>query len=63
MLNKKENKPKYNFNLIWLFQLIASTSWMVSVFIYGTFSTGDLFQLLASTAWTIANIINFFKDS
>tara|TARA_Y100001980_G_C14441772_1_gene227725 strand:+ start:248 stop:439 length:192 start_codon:yes stop_codon:yes gene_type:complete len=63
MLNKIENKPKYTISLICLFQLIASTSWMISIFIYGTFSAGDLFQLLASTAWTIANIINFFKES
>tara|TARA_B100000941_G_scaffold288657_2_gene265987 strand:- start:1709 stop:1897 length:189 start_codon:yes stop_codon:yes gene_type:complete len=61
MLIHMNKKSKYNFSLIWLFQLIASTSWMISVFIYGSYSAGDLFQLLASSAWTIANIINFFK--
>ena len=61
MLNRMDNDPKYNFSSIWLFQIIASTSWMISVFLYGTFSPGDLFQLIASSAWTVANIITFYK--
>tara|TARA_X000001036_G_C20168505_1_gene598319 strand:- start:193 stop:363 length:171 start_codon:yes stop_codon:yes gene_type:complete len=52
---------KNNFNMIWLLQLIASTSWIVSIFLYGSFAAGDFFQLIAASAWTIANIINFFK--
>tara|TARA_B100001750_G_C14891249_1_gene295227 strand:+ start:286 stop:477 length:192 start_codon:yes stop_codon:yes gene_type:complete len=62
MLMKISKKSKYNVSLIWLFQLIASTSWMISVFLYGSLSAGDYFQLIASSTWTIANIINFFKD-
>tara|TARA_A100001037_G_C15051217_1_gene590228 strand:- start:881 stop:1069 length:189 start_codon:yes stop_codon:yes gene_type:complete len=54
-------KPNKNLSFTLIFQLIASTSWMVSIFIYGSFSMGDYFQLLASSAWTIANIITFFK--
>ena len=61
MLMKMDNKSKYNFSSIWLLQLIASTSWLISVVLYGNFSPGDLFQLIASSAWTIANVINFFK--
>tara|TARA_Y100000591_G_scaffold179275_1_gene154804 strand:+ start:1785 stop:1973 length:189 start_codon:yes stop_codon:yes gene_type:complete len=54
-------KPYKNLSITLIFQLIASTSWMVSIFIYGSFSLGDYFQLLASSAWTIANIITFYK--
>ena len=61
MLIKKNMSVKNNFILIWLLQLIASTSWIVSIFIYGSFATGDFFQLIAASAWTVANIINFFK--
>ncbi len=61
MLMQSSKKSKYNFSLILLFQLVASMSWMISVFIYGSFSLGDLFQLIASTAWTIANIISLFS--
>tara|TARA_A100001037_G_C14555809_1_gene373697 strand:- start:286 stop:474 length:189 start_codon:yes stop_codon:yes gene_type:complete len=50
-----------NLSFILIFQFIASTSWMISIFIYGSFSLGDYFQLLASCAWTVANIITFFK--
>ena len=41
---QSSKKSKYNFSLILLFQLVASMSWMISVFIYGSFSLGDLFQ-------------------
>ena len=61
MLIKKNMSFKNNFNLIWILQFIASTSWIVSIFIYGSFATGDFFQLIAASAWTVANIINFFK--
>ena len=61
MLIRKNMSIKNNFNIIWLLQLIASTSWIVSIFIYGSFTAGDFFQLIAASAWTVANIINFFK--
>ena len=45
-----------------LFQLIASTSWVASVFVYGSFTTGDYLQLIAASAWTISNLISCFKN-
>ena len=62
MLIRRSRKSKHNFNLIWLFQLIASTSWMISVFLYGSFTAGDYFQLIAASAWTLSNIFNYFKS-
>jgi len=61
VLISKNMNFKNNFNMIWLLQLIASTSWIVSIFLYGSFAAGDFFQLIAASAWTVANIINFFK--
>ena len=49
--------------LVWFFQLIASVSWMVSVFAYGLNESADYLQLLASSAWTVSNIINYFRNS
>ena len=49
--------------LVWFFQLIASVSWMVSVFTYGLNESADYLQLLASSAWTVSNIINYFRNS
>ena len=57
--NNKKFRP--NVSTLWLFQLIASTSWVASVFVYGSFAPGDYLQLLAGTAWTISNLISFFK--
>jgi len=54
-------KSKNNFNLSLVLQLVASTSWIASVFVYGSFSPGDYLQLLAASAWTIANIFSFFR--
>ena len=58
--NNKNFRP--NVSLLWLFQLIASTSWMVSVFVYGSFALGDYLQLIAASSWTISNIITLFKN-
>ena len=49
--------------LVWFFQLIASVSWMVSVFAYGLNESAAYLQLLASSAWTVSNIINYFRNS
>ena len=62
MLIRKNQKFKNNFNIIWICQLIASISWMASVFIYGSFMPGDFLQLLAASAWAAGNIINFFRS-
>ena len=56
-------KYKSNINTLWLCQLIASTSWVASVFVYGSFAPGDYLQLLAGTAWTISNLISFLRPS
>ena len=55
---KSNNKVK----LEWLFQIIASVSWMVSVFVYGSYGLGDCLQLLAAAAWTASNVMSYFKD-
>ena len=55
MAKKRQSK----IDLEWLFQLIASLAWLISVFIYGSFEIGDCFQLLAASAWTVANIVSY----
>ncbi|MBA12829.1 MAG: hypothetical protein CL751_02590 [Chloroflexi bacterium] len=62
MLISNNNKFKSNFSMLWLFQLIASTSWMISVFVYGSFALGDYLQLVAASSWTISNIITILKN-
>ena len=62
MLIRNNRKLKSNLSLLWLCQLIASTSWMASVFVYGSFTSGDYLQLLAASSWTISNIISLFKN-
>ena len=54
-------KSKNKFNLSLILQLVASTSWIASVFVYGSFSAGDYLQLFAASAWTTANIFSFFR--
>lgn len=43
--------------LAWLFQLLASLAWVASVFVYGSFETGDVLQLSAALSWTLSNAI------
>jgi len=62
MLIRNNKKFKSNFSTLWLCQLIASTSWVASVFVYGSFAIGDYLQLLAGSAWTLSNLISYFKD-
>ncbi|MEM8874217.1 MAG: hypothetical protein AAGD32_08140 [Planctomycetota bacterium] len=40
----------------WLGQTTASLCWIVSVFVYGISSAGDVLQLCAASAWLLANI-------
>lgn len=61
MLIRNNRKLKSNLSLLWLCQLIASTSWMASVFVYGSFALGDILQLVAASSWTLSNIISLFK--
>jgi hypothetical protein len=63
MLISNNKKYKSNISTLWLCQLIASTSWVASVFVYGSFAPGDYLQLLAGTAWTISNLISFLRPS
>jgi len=55
-------KINNKFELSNLLQLIASISWIASVFVYGSFGLGDYLQLIAATAWTISNIFNLLKN-
>ena len=42
----------------WVFQLLASLAWVVSVFIYNSWTVGDGFQLAAASAWAISNFLS-----
>ena len=55
-------KINNKFELSNLLQLIASLSWIASVFVYGSFGLGDYLQLIAATAWTLSNIFNLLKN-
>ncbi len=46
----------------WLGQMLASIFWIVSVFIYNEYGTGDIFQLLAASAWFVANVAALFSS-
>ena len=46
----------------WLGQTIASSCWIISVFVYGLSSTGDWLQLAAASSWMIANLASLFKQ-
>ncbi|MCH2305397.1 MAG: hypothetical protein MK334_00555 [SAR202 cluster bacterium] len=61
MLIRNYRKFKFNFSMLWLCQIVASTSWIASVFVYGSFTLGDYLQLIAASSWTVSNIISFFK--
>ena len=51
-------KTKYGRDVAsWIFQLIASLSWFVSVFVYNSYSHGDYLQLVAAAAWMISNFV------
>ena len=43
-------------SLEWLGQTVASSAWIVSVFVYGLASTGDYLQLVAASSWMLSNI-------
>ena len=45
-----------------LLQLVASLSWMASVFVYGSYGLGDYLQLIAASAWTLSNIFTLFRS-
>ena len=47
MLIRNNKDFKSNVSILWLCQLIASTSWMASVFVYGSFVCRDLLRISA----------------
>ena len=51
---------KFNFGTF--LQLVASLSWIASVFVYGSFGLGDYLQLIAASAWTLSNIFTLFRS-
>ena len=57
-----DKKVQTKVNYEWLFQLIASLSWVISVFVYGIESAGDWLQLLAASSWTVANIFSYLNQ-
>ena len=54
-------KINNKFELSNLLQLVASISWIASVFVYGSFGLGDYLQLIAATAWTLSNIFSLLR--
>ena len=55
-------KPRAS--MVWLGQIIASTSWIISVILYEnepgeTWSEGDRLQMTAACAWTVSNLFGF----
>ena len=48
---------KARVGLAWACQMLASVAWMISVFIYDSWTTGDQFQMLAASAWTASNLL------
>ena len=57
-----QKKGNSKINLEWLFQSIASVSWVVSVIVYGSYELGDCLQLLAATSWTVSNFMNYLSQ-
>tara|TARA_Y100000748_G_C15326850_1_gene422400 strand:- start:316 stop:501 length:186 start_codon:yes stop_codon:yes gene_type:complete len=57
--NMKNNNET---NLSTLLQLVASISWVASVFVYGSFGLGDFLQLIAASAWTASNIFTLLRS-
>ncbi len=56
------SRDSSGINLEWLFQSIASVSWIVSVIVYGSYELGDCLQLLAAVSWTISNFMNYYRQ-
>ena len=54
-------KINNKFELSNLLQLVASISWIASIFVYGSFGLGDYLQLIAATAWTLSNIFSLLR--
>ena len=47
----------------WVLQLTASLCWVVSVFVYDSWGTGDVLQFCAAASWVISNFLSEdFKD-
>ena len=55
-------KINNKFELSNLLQLVASLSWMASVFVYGSYGLGDYLQLIAASAWTLSNIFSLLRS-
>ena len=47
--------------LEWLGQTVASLCWIVSVFLYGSWSAADILQLVAASSWLVENIASVLK--
>ena len=47
----------------WMGQTLASTCWIVSVFVYGINSSGDWLQLADASSWLVSNIASLFSEN
>lgn len=60
--DKQVEEKKWLFkksNIEWSGQTAASLFWIISVFVYGISSTGDILQLCAALSWLAANMAAF----
>ena len=54
--NSVETRISKIMSFEWIGQTLASLCWIISVFVYGISSTGDLLQLMAASSWLLSNI-------
>ena len=48
-------------SISWLGQTLASLCWIISVFVYGIYGTGDWLQLGAASCWMMSNIASVIE--
>ena len=60
-IHESSSLLKRALRIEWLGQTLASIFWIVSVFIYNEYGTGDIFQLMAGSAWFVANVAALFS--
>ena len=66
-VSEKFNKPfgmvQKMLRMEWFGQTVASTCWIISVFVYGISSPGDWLQLAAASSWLVANFASLFSEN
>ncbi len=61
MSNQPVSLVSRMLRLEWLGQTVASLCWIVSVFLYGSWSAADVLQLAAASSWLVANVASVLK--